>query len=336
MTETKHDTDLAGSTERLLEALRHAATDLGGSDALSELGDRARGIVADLAKSARRGVDTMRPAQRAAQPSRPDAAAPDADAAMAGRSEDLPRRILELRACVGEVADVLEATVERLETIEAQLGDADLSVEQTLRDSIERCERVLMGIEHRVGAEVRLAGAGEGTDQRDETPRASGCIDGGASAAQRGDRMPTVLVVAEHSRRRAELCIALEKQGLRTLAATNLKVALDVAARRKPDGALVVLDGPRESSAFLLEEWKDCEDSGRLPAAAILDAGDEYRTGESVSTQGDGVSTQGDGVSTRGDRVSTRGWMSVKQEHGAAAMAAQLKTLMRQTGESGS
>ncbi len=322
MTETKHDSDLAGSTERLLEALRNAATDLGGSDALSELGDRARGIVADLAKSARRGADSVRPAQRTSSPS---TGPRDADPSPGGRSEDLPRRIHELRACVGEVADVLEATVERLETIESQLGDADMSVEQGLRDGIERCERVLMGIEHRVCAADRGAGGdggqhGEDGDHGDDPGREisgpTGRSDaGGASAARRGGRVPTILVVAQQSRRRAELCIALEKQGLRTLAATNLMVALDVAARRNPDGALVVLDGPRESSAFLLEEWKDCEDSGRLPAAAVLHAGDEYRAGESVSTQE---------------------WISVKEEHGAAAMAAQLKTLMRRADESGS
>src|SRR5205085_5844207 len=167
MTESKHDTEPAGTTERVLEALRHVATDLasdlGGSEAISELGDRARGIVADLAASAKRRIDTARTAQ-SADPSHKNRDSPGFQSSEPSErsgdpyGENLPRRIHELRACVSEVADVLEATVERLETIEGQLGDPDQSVEQTLKDSLERCERVLMGIEHRVlvGMEHRV------------------------------------------------------------------------------------------------------------------------------------------------------------------------------------
>ncbi len=212
-------------------------------DTLTELGERARVIVEELARKAAERRETS--AATADEP-----VGPAATADVAG----LGRRLGELRACVGEVADVLEATVERLETVEHQLGDPDENLEHELRDGLERCERVLMGIELRV---ERASAAASPPDPAQEQPRPVGA--------------PVVLVVAPSSERRARLCLALEHHGLRALAACDLAVALALSARRRPTIALLDLDDGRGGMRDLLDEWMEYQGHGNLPRAAVLD-----------------------------------------------------------------
>jgi len=251
-------------------------------ETLTELGNRARAVVEELARHARARRDDA--GAGAAPPQRPAEQRMTADGSPLAQ---LHRRLDELRACVAEVIDVLGATAERLETVELQLGDPDAGGARRLVEGIERCERVLMGIEHRVAMamERRVRTAGE----RGARPRE------GAEAL-------TVLVVTASSSRRAHLCLALERQGLATLAAADVAMAVKMAARLAPSVALVALDGPRERRAAWMEEWKECEDRGTLPRAAVLDAGG-------------------------GDAWSAFGLATIKEDHGEAAMAASLVCL---------
>jgi len=248
-------------------------------EALHEIGERARGIVEELARHARTRRDEAAATTAAYAAA---AAGPAGEAAPPA----LHHRLNELRACVGEVADVLEATVERLETVELQLGDPDASIERQLAEGILRCERVLMGIEHRVVLAVE-----EGVP---EAPRRT---------QRRGD-VPTVLVVAHSSRRRAHLCLALERQGLRALAAADLALAVGMAVRRRPSVALVELGDWHGIGAEFLEEWKEHEEHGILPCAAVLEAGDA-------------------------SGASALGFETINEEHGEAAMAACLTRMAR-------
>jgi len=276
-----------GSAEGLLTALRHAAADPGTRETLNELGARARSIVEELSRSARaaRENSAATPAPEAAATRRTGHASPEQSAAPLPA---LHRRLDELRACVDEVADVLGATVERLETVELQLGDPDAGIERQLADGIERCERVLMGIDHRV---LRLGGG--------VTPAAPA-----VEASPDGDLSGAVLVVCASSRRRAALCVALERQGLQTLAATDLAQALGRAAALQPAAALVVLDGTDQDRSRMLHQWKECRERGNLPSAAVLGRADSAR-------------------------AASFGCGSIHEEHGAAAMAASLLALAR-------
>lgn len=245
-------------------------------ETLTELGDRARGIVEELARKA---------AERRQQGAETTAQAADETV---GPSDiaGLGQRLGELRACVGEVADVLEAAVERLETVEQQLGDPDESLERQLRESLERCERVLMGIELRV---ERAAAAAQ--------PHAV-AVDVAEEPA------PVVLVVAASSAHRGALCLALERQGIRTLAACDLGAALAIAARRHPPVALVDPVGfgsSERDAADFLDEWMEYQEHGSLPKAAVLDA--------------------------TAPQAAALGWPTIRSAHGEAAMAASLVRL---------
>lgn len=275
-----------GNAERLLKALRSAAVDPGTRETLTELGDRARGIVEELSRRARKARESASPATAATEAPAPGRSGRAASAEAADPPPALHRRLDELRACVDEVADVLGATVERLETMERQLGDPDAGIERQLADGIERCERVLMGIDHRV---LRLGGDSVATQSAAESP---------ASDSQRR----TVLVVCASSSRRAALCVALERQGLRSLASTGLGPALRTFAVSRPAAALLVLDGADEDRSTFLQQWKECREDGNLPAAAVLGRADARR-------------------------AATLGFGVIQQEHGEAAMAATLMAL---------
>jgi hypothetical protein len=260
-------------------------------EALAELGDRARSVVEELARHARERREAA--AARAAE-------APSASAMPASPSEEamttLPQRLGEIRAYMGEVADVLEATIERLETVEQQLGDPDENIERQLAEGIARCERVLMGIEHRVGGAVT----------GDHSPAAVRAVAPAPAVPEAGP----VLVLSRSSRRRAELCIAVERQGLFAVAAHDLASALRTAARTLPRVALLDLAGSAAERACALEEWKDYEERGVLPPAAAI------------------------GNAEPGG--SREGFEIVWEEHGPAAMAAVLIRLVRrETGPSG-
>lgn len=261
-------------------------------EALAELGDRARSVVEELARHARerREAAAARTAEAPASSAMPE---PPAEEAIA----TLPQRLGEIRAYMGEVADVLEATIERLETVEQQLGDPDENVERQLAEGIARCERVLMGIEHRVDS---AAGG-------DRLPAAAARAVAHAQAAPEAG---PVLVLSRSSRRRAELCVAVERQGLFAVAAHDLASALRTAARTLPRVALLDLAGSAAERACALEEWKEYEERGVLPPAAAIG------TAESGGFR--------------------EGFEIVWEEHGPAAMAAVLVRLVRgETGRAG-
>jgi hypothetical protein len=255
-------------------------------EAIVELGDRARAVVEELARHARerREAAAARAANQQAAPASPDRAGPGTGDASAMAL--LPQRLGEIRAYMGEVADVLEATIERLETVENQLGDPDENIERQLADGIARCERVLMGIEHRV-------------DVTSPAARAASSAQPVTAAPQGGP----VLVVSRSSRRRGELCIAVEHEGLQAVAAHDLASALRAALRASPRVGLIDLDGTPGERIAQLEEWSDYQERGALPPAAAIG------TGESEGAR--------------------HGFEVVREEHGAAAMAAVLVRLVR-------
>jgi hypothetical protein len=281
----------------------------GTREAVAELGDRARAVVEELARHARERREAA--AARAAEPSSvPPSPERTADEAMAV----LPQRLSEIRAHMGEVADVLEATIERLETVEHQLGDPDENVERQLAQGIARCERVLMGIEYRVESKAR-EGYGfrepdrrPGSSFRDTHPR-PGYSDLPENAARKvappRPPGPLVLVMSSSSRRRGDLCVAIEYQGLAAVAAHDLASALRAFARSAPAVALLDLEGIPGERVAALEQWKDYEERGALPRAAVIGIGD-----------------------SEGLR---HGFEIIREEHGAAAMAAVLVALA--TGE---
>ncbi len=245
---TEHDEPAEGTIEGDPTRVRGTAA----RETLVELGDRARAVVEELARHARERREAD--ASRAAEVPPVEAARP-ADEAVAG----LPQRLGEIRAYMGEVADVLEATIERLETVEHQLGDPDQSVERQLADGIARCERVLMGIEHRVDVSLPA-----------ERPPA------GMRLAAVPDQGPvgSVLVFSRSSRRRAGLCVAVEHHGLQTVAASDFASALRAASRAMPRAALLDLEGTPAERVAVLEEWRDHQERGALPRAAAIGIAD--------------------------------------------------------------
>lgn len=295
MTDQDRDNeDSPGGAERLFEALRNVATDDGTRETLRELGARARGIVEDLASNARQraAAAEARAAADAASARREREAAHGGGRQDAGLTVELQSRLVELRSCVDEVADTLEATVERLETIEEQLGDPGDRVEARLAQGLEHCRHLLLGLEHRVARATAAAGP------ETEAPPA-------------GARL--VLVVAADSATRAGLCVDLEKQGLRCVAASDFARALRVAGSRRPRAALVVPDGEASARAELMDDWKEGEEQGSLPPAVVL-----------------GAARPGDGLR---EQAAAFGFPFVGKEHGAAALAASLLRSMRGHGD---
>lgn len=289
----RENEDSPGGAERLFEALRNVATDDGTRETLRELGARARGIVEDLASNARQraAAAEARAAADAASARREREAAHGAGRPDAGLTVELQSRLVELRSCVDEVADTLEATVERLETIEGQLGDPGDRVEARLAQGLEHCRHLLMGLEHRIARAAVTAGP-------DAEPPAEA---------------PLVLVVAVDSAIRAGICVDLEKQGLRCVAASDFARALRVAGSRRPQAALVVPAGDPSARVELMDDWKEGEEQGSLPPAVVLVAG----------RPGDGLREQ----------AAAFGFPFVGKEHGAAALAASLLRAMRGHGD---
>ena len=299
MTEKDPDNnDAPAGAERLFEALRSAASDANTRETLRELGDRARGVVEDLARNARsRAAAAEARASAEAENARREREAARGEGAGATQGAFVPpelsRRIEELRGCVSEVADTLEATVERLETIECQLGDPAEHVDAKLARGLEHCEQVLRGIEYRVDSV-----ASRPTSDAPELEPASS--------------RACVLVVAAASALRAGLCVALEKQGLRCLAATDLVAARRQAVLVNVDAALLVTDGDPTSAAELFDDWKDGEEHGSLPPALVI-------VDEAAAPAGF-------------QQASAYGFPVSSMRHGAAAMAAGLMRIARSTG----
>lgn len=284
-----------GSAESLLRSLGNAAVDPDTRETLAELGQRARNVVEDLARQVRlrREAEAARPPADEAAPGPDIPARPSPASPAPGDAAVLYHRIEGVRVAIDEFADVLEGAVERLESIELQLGDPDAGVERLLGEGIERCERVLQGIEHRVERQAHHRQAGP------VTPDPAGAVlEGGRP----------VLVVVASSRRRARICLALEKQGLATVAAADLALALRQAALHAPAIALLEAEGTPEALRALIDEWKDHEDRGSLPPAALL--AEDAATGTSIGE-----------------------WPVVRESHGEAAMAASLHRLARKARE---
>ncbi|MFN2427751.1 MAG: hypothetical protein ABR587_15045 [Candidatus Binatia bacterium] len=124
----------------------------------------------------------------------------------------------------------------------------------------------------------------------------------GAQSRQPARSVLTVLVVARSSRRRSHLCLALERQGLHALAAADLALAVQVTARWLPAVALVDVGDWQGAGADLMHEWKECQERGALPCAAVVGAGSEFG-------------------------ASTFGFETIEEPHGEAAMAACLARL---------
>jgi len=163
---------------------------------------------------------------------------------------DLDRRIERLRACVDEVADLVDAGLERLETLEMQLGEPGAGVEADLAGAMERCERLLDGIDHRLDLSVQRTSPGA-----------------------RGPAAPLrVLVVMASSARRADWCVALEREGMHAVAAPDQRIAQGRLAEEAVDA--VLLDG---STGDLRElDWWMQRESGMLPPAAVLVSAGEH------------------------------------------------------------
>ena len=253
---TQHAGDEATAGVRaLLQALQRAAGESGTRESLMELGGRARGLVEELGRRAREqaaeaarrtAADSSAREAQTNQEIRREAAGPGArDGALAS----VHRGLEQTRSMVAEVADVLEAAVERLSTLESQLGEPGRSVEAAAREGIARCEALLGGLGYRL-------------DRGAAAARPSGPD---ATAATGGH----VLVVGERSASRAAACLLLEHQGMRTMAAPSLERAVALAARMPLRVALLVpVPGPglRE----WLARWMETAEQGSLPAAAVL------------------------------------------------------------------
>ncbi|HEY2775546.1 MAG TPA: hypothetical protein VGK20_16010 [Candidatus Binatia bacterium] len=235
----------ATSAGLLLDAVGEAFSDSDQREALAKLAGRARRLVEELARSAtRRAGPRAEPPVSSSTVTEERQSVPDRSSA--AEEAGLARRLRELGSRLGEVADVLDATVERLETIESQLGSPDVAVEHKLADGIHRCERLLLGIDHRVRMREPLL---------EQKP---------APAAQ------TVLVVASDSEVRARLCLALERQGLAVRAATCGAAARRVAASTAAACALVIPDTDVGHRLLQLEDWIEGVAQGELPRAALF------------------------------------------------------------------
>lgn len=236
--------DIFGNAERLARALADVATDAGARERLGALRERAQGVVEEIARAS----ISLSESTAAANSPRPSAQT-SAGEGPSELPELIPERLHELRACVEAVGDVLGAAVERLETIEEQLGDPDGTRERLLVASLERCEHVLQGIEWMVG-QRRSASAADGAPTAEPTIR--------------------VLVVSASSRERAQLCLALEHHGLTTVAALDQESAMESARRHRPEVAVLAFEQWRGDIAAFLGEWKAQWECGLLPPAVVV------------------------------------------------------------------
>ena len=201
-------------TETWLETLASAAARFGAGEALAELRNEARELLSEVRRAAAEAAGDA--ATEPAEP-RPNE---DETAAAASISEAVAERLDVLSSSLEEVADLLDAGLERLETVEMQLGDPDDSVDARLRSGIESCERRLGGLEQGLRELAR--------SQRGE-PRRSPAV---------------VLVVDADWRRRCDLCVALEHQGFYTLAAGDAGAVSRMLRSHAPNAVLACSDVP--------------------------------------------------------------------------------------------
>ncbi|HYC55015.1 MAG TPA: hypothetical protein VEL28_08750, partial [Candidatus Binatia bacterium] len=202
-----------------LDTLATAAAQLGAGQALAELRTQASELVSEVRRAASEAAADVHVAEERA------AAAGSAPSEIPA---ELSGKIDALTSSLEEVADLLDAGLERLETVEMQLGDPDDSVDARLRSGIESCQRRLGGIEQQMRDLARAAQA---------APVARAAI--------------VVLVVDGDCRRRCDLCVTLEHRGLHTLAAGDAAAATHMLRRRHADAILVRSDaGPELAPAI--------------------------------------------------------------------------------------
>jgi CheY-like chemotaxis protein len=291
--------DEPGRSERLVDALRRAATDAASRETLRELGERARGIVEELSRNARNRAAAADEARTTASAHRDPGDRPARGPGAGGGQEQVPpelfRRILELKGGVTELSDALTAVLERLETVEEQLGEPGTSLELRVDRGLERCEQLLSGLAHRLDRSA-------------------------AAAKERGETVSRecagpVLVVASSSGVRAALCEGLESQGLRCVAAKDMPSAFRAHARVRPAVALLAIGAEQDDRSGVLADWKEETEQGNLPPAVVL-----------IEETDDALVRA---------RAAGHGFPFVVREYGSAAMAAALRRFVRDGGSAG-
>jgi len=269
--------DVSAETERTeswIEVLASVVAGLRSSQGLSELAAQAREALAELRSQAGGGPGTGRDRDEVVDQD-VDAAGTDGEESVAGLARDpdaLAVRLDGLSASLEEISDLLDAGLERLETVEIQLGDPDENVDAQVSEAVARCESHLAGIEHRLGAAVsdlRAVGA-----------------DSGRPAAQGRSRMPAgaqtellVLVVDADSERRCARCVALEHQGLRCLAAADAGAAALRFVAQRPGAILIDIDTAPGAVAVLAAALEASDPA--LPAATPVLVMSQKRLGRS-------------------------------------------------------
>ncbi|MBI5506927.1 MAG: hypothetical protein HY899_19240 [Deltaproteobacteria bacterium] len=237
-----------------IEVLSHVVAGLRSSETFSDLATHAREALAELRAQ---GIDetggpqwAARGAGRSGADFGEDSDEADApgEAGEAGGGGDHPEVLAErleaLRASVEELTDLLDAGLERLETVEMQLGDPDENLDAQVSVAVERCQSRLAAIEHRLGAVASILREGPAGAAR-------GAGFGRTIEAQRGAQRLQVLVVDGHSERRCDVCLALENQGLRCIAVADSAGAAARSRMLRPDVVLIDADTAPEEVAAL-------------------------------------------------------------------------------------
>ncbi len=251
--------------ETWIEVLSNVVAGLRSNETLSELAVQAREALAELRAQGSAAAGDEDDSEAAAGE---EAAADDAEVAGAVDEDSafdpdaLAAKLDVLSASVEEMTDLLDAGLERLETLEMQLGDPDENADGQVAGTVQRCESRLAAIEHRLGAfasTLRDAAA-----QPDRRPG-----DGWNRAAERAAGPLLVLVVDGDSARRCGLCVALEHQGLHCSAVADVAGAAPRLAMQRPDAILIHVDTAPEEAVALTAMLEDF-DSATPPAPAVM------------------------------------------------------------------
>lgn len=245
--------------ESWVEVLSGAVSALRSNEKLVEMVSQARHALAELRAQAEPGGPDERAGKEAPRAAGEGSAAGPAPASEAGLEQErdaLASRLDALSASIGELTDLLDGGLERLETVEMQLGDPDDSVDAHVAAGVERCQSRLAAVEHRLGAMAS-------TLRADETRRSS------RGAGLCGEHALRVLLIDINSRRRCDLCVALERQGFHCSAVADVGGAGARLALIRPDAILVPVDTDPEETAALVELLAAFS-STTMPAPATL------------------------------------------------------------------
>jgi len=245
--------------ESWVEILSGAVSTLRSNDKLMDMLTQARHALAEL--RAQRGTDEADEASW--EGGEAASAATGAEETVSEQEhfeqqrDALTSRLDALSASIGELTDLLDGGLERLETVEIQLGDPDESIDAQLAAGVERCQSRLAAVEHRLGAVASML--------HEEAAKGAPA----AAGAKRRDDSLRVQVVDGCSRRRCDLCVELEHQGLMSFAVADVAGAAARLALIQPHAILVPADtDPDEIAA--LAELLEAFGSTAMPAAATL------------------------------------------------------------------